>query len=368
MSIQKENYSKAPDYVFMAVTLFLLVFGLIMLTSASSDLGRARFGDSYYYLKHQLVYGVGAGFLGFIVGYFIYYRVWEKISVVLLALSLISLILVFTPIGFEAYGAERWLNIFGVTIQPGELLKLTFLIYLASWIGKNTLRSKSFSKGFLPFIFLVGVVIALLLAQPATSTAAIIFIASVLMYFSGGAKLKFIFLGGAVCIATLTLIVYLTPYRLSRITSFLDKNIDELGSTYHINQALNAIGSGGIAGVGFGQSTTKLKYLPEPISDSIFAVVGEELGFIGSLALVLLFLFFIMRGFRIAKNAPDKFSQLLVIGFTSLIGIQAFVNMAAISGVIPLTGVPLPFISFGGTALAVFLTMSGIIANISKYR
>jgi len=359
---------RTPDYTFIAVAFALVIFGLVMLASASSDLGKARFGDSFYYLKHQLLFGFSAGLLGFIVGYFLYYRKWEKFSVLLLLLSIILLVLVFTPLGFKAYGAERWLNVFGFTVQPGEILKLTFLVYLASWVGKNIARSRSFLEGFLPFLCLVGFVMLLLLAQPATTTAAIVFGASLFVYFAAGARFRFLILAVLVSVIGLAMIIYLTPYRLNRVLSFLNKDADVLGSTYHINQALNAIGSGGITGVGFGQSTTKLKYLPEPVSDSIFAIVGEELGFAGSVALVLLFLFFIVRGFRIAKAAPDKFSQLLVTGFVSLIGIQAFINMASISGLLPLTGVPLPFISYGGTALAVFLTMSGIVANISKYR
>ncbi len=363
----RKGTSRAPDYPFLAVTLLLIIFGLVMLTSASSDIGKARFGDSYYYLKHQLLFGFLAGFIGFFIGYFMYYRIWERFAIPLLIVSIVLLILVFTPFGFRAYGAERWLNIFGVTIQPGEILKLTFLVYLASWVGKNISRSRSFTGGFLPFLCLIGFVTALLIAQPATTIAAIIFGASIFMYFAAGAKFKFLALAIIVSVTALGTIVYFTPYRLARVTSFLNQSKDTLGSTYHINEALIAIGSGGITGVGFGQSTTKLKYLPEPISDSIFAIVGEELGFIGSMTVVFLFFFFVIRGLRIAKNAPDKFSQLLVIGFVSLVGIQAFINMAAISGLVPLTGVPLPFVSYGGTALAVLLTMSGIIANVSRY-
>lgn len=359
---------RTPDYTFIAITFVLVVFGLVMLSSASSDLGKTRFGDSFYYLKHQLLFGFSAGLAGFIVGYFVYYRTWEKIAIAIFILSVALLLLVFTPLGFKAYGAERWVNLFGLTLQPGEVLKLTFMIYLSSWLGKNTARSKRFFEGLLPFLCLLGFIMALLLIQPATTIAAIIFGASLLVYFLAGAKLRFIFMTITASLAGLATIIYLTPYRLNRILGFLNKDVDIMGTNYHITQARIAIGSGGLTGVGFGQSTTKLQYLPEPISDSIFAIVGEELGFIGSVVLILLFLFFILRGFKIAKTAPDKFSQLLVAGFVSLIGIQALVNMASISGLLPLTGVPLPFISYGGTALAVFLSMSGIIANISKYK
>jgi cell division protein FtsW len=187
------------------------------------------------------------------------------------------------------------------------------------------------------------------------------------MYFMAGARMSFLIIAVLIAAITVSLLVYFTPYRFKRVLAFINPEIDPLGSSYHINQAKIAIGAGGLFGVGFGQSTTKLKFLPEPIGDSIFAVIAEELGFVGAVAVVLAFLIFVWRGLRIAKGAPDTFSRVLTAGFVSVIGLQAFVNIAAISGLIPLSGVPLPFISYGGTALAVFLTIAGIIANISKY-
>ncbi len=357
-----------PDYVFMSLVLLLVVFGFVMLGSASSDMAKIRFGDSYYYLKHQLIYGFAVGVLGFFAGAFIYYRIWEKISLPLLVLSLIFLVLVFTPLGLKIYGSERWLSIFGVTIQPGEFIKLTFLIYLSAWVSRSRIRGKSLKEGLLPFLFLIGIVSFLLIMQPSTTTALIIFGTALLTYFTAGAKFKFLIASLFLCILVFSLIIYFTPYRLERVIGFLNPASDELDKTYHINQALIAIGSGGISGVGFGESTTKLKYLPEPITDSIFAIIGEETGFLGSVFLVLLFFVLVSRGLVIAKHAPDNFGRLLATSFVSLIGLQAFVNIGAISGLLPLTGVPLPFISYGGTALAVFLTMSGIMLNISRYR
>jgi len=359
---------KKPDTLFLCLLVFLTVFGLVMLTSASSDLAQAKFGESWYYLRHQLMNGFSIGLVGFLAGFFVYYRVWEKFSIPFLLFTLVLLALVWTPLGVHLKGGERWLSAGFFTFQPSELLKLSFLIYLASWFARSKTRSKSFFGGFVPFLMLVGAVMVLLIAQPSTATAIIIFAAAFLVYFVAGAR--FHFLAAAVLIAALgvSLLVYLAPYRMERVLTFLNPSRDELGASYHINQALTAIGSGGWTGVGFGKSTTKLKFLPEPIGDSIFAVVAEELGFVGAAGLVALFAVFVWRGLAIARRASDMFGRLLAAGFTSLIGIQAFVNIAAISGLIPLTGVPLPFVSYGGTALAVFLTMSGIIANVSRYR
>lgn len=358
----------SPDYVFIIIVGLLVIFGLVMLASASSDLAKTKFGDSYFYLKHQIIYGLLFGIIGFFAGTAIFYQRLRKWAIVLLFINILALILVFTPLGISAKGASRWLDLGGLSIQPGEILKLTFLIYIASWLGKSKTRSKNFMEGVLPFIILLGSVTMLLVIQPSTTMAAIIFATALFVYFTAGAKLKFVV--AIVLIATLgmSLLIYTTPYRLERITAFLNPEIDTLDSAYHINQALIAIGSGGITGVGYGKSTTKLNYLPEPIGDSIFAVVGEEFGFVGASILIFLFFMLVWRGLAIARRTQDIFGRLIVTGFTSVIGLQAFVNIAAISGIIPLTGVPLPFISFGGTALAVFLTMSGIIVNVSRYR
>lgn len=360
--------SANSDYFFISLTFILAIFGLVMLTSASSDIAKLRFGDSYYYLKHQLVYGFALGLFGFTLGYVAYYRFWEKLSLTLLIVNIILLGLVFTPLGVNIKGAERWLNFGGISFQPSEIIKLTFLIYLSAWVSKNQIRHLSFFKGLLPFLILLGAVSFLLVLEPATTTAVLIFTASMIVYFMGGAKFRFI--AGSIILAIIGLatIIYVTPYRLQRVMSYINPQQDSLGSGYHINQALIAIGSGGITGIGYGNSTTKLKYLPEPIGDSIFAIVSEELGFVGSIALIATFLMFVWRGLMIAKNAKDHFGQLLVTGFIALMGLQVFVNIGAISGLIPLTGVPLPFISYGGTSLAVFLTMCGIIVNVSKYR
>lgn len=356
-----------PDYVILFCLGVLAVFGLIMLASASSNLGQLRFGDSYYYLKHQIFYGLIPGLIGFWLGYRIYYRFYSKIALILILISILSLFLIFTPLGFSSGGSARWLSIGPITFQPSELVKLTFILYLAAWLGNESGRAKSFKQGFLPFLAISGIISALLLKQPATSTVVILMATALIIYFASGARLSHI--AGLILLTILALatVIYVTPYRLNRILNFLNPESNPQGGGYHINQSLIAIGSGGLFGVGYGQSTTKINYLPEPIGDSIFAVVAEELGFVGASVLILVFLVLIARIFILARKIPDRFAKLILIGFASLIALQSFVNIAAISGLIPLTGTPLPFISYGGTALAVFMTIGGIIANISKY-
>jgi len=239
---------------------------------------------------------------------------------------------------------------------------------MAAWISKNQARSKSFVEGLVPFLILLGGVLVPLILQPSTTTAVLILAATLAMYFTAGAKIRFLFSIAIIAAFAVVSLLFITPYRMQRVLGFLDPNSDPLGNTYQINQSLMAIGSGGLTGVGYGRSTTKLNYLPEPIGDSIFAVIGEELGFIGSIALIFFFLLFIWRGLVIARASPDIFGRLMGIGFMTVIGFQAFIHIGANTGLIPLTGVPLPFISYGGTALAVLLTMSGIVVNISMKR
>lgn len=367
MAKRKPKPKSQPDYIFMILIGILVLFGLVMLASASSDLAKFEFNNSYFYISHQLLFGVLVGIIGFITGSLVYYQKWKDWALWLLLGNIFLLMLVFTPLGFATKGAARWLDIGGISIQPGELIKITFIIYISSWLVKSKKRKKSFMQGLLPFGVLVGSVVLLLLLQPATTTAIIIFGSALGVYFLSGAKFKFIAGMLLVALVGVSILIYATPYRMERVTTFFNPDQDELDSGYHINQSLIAIGSGGLTGVGYGQSTTKLNYLPEPIGDSIFAVIAEELGFVGSISLLLLFLAVILRGIQIARGSPDEFGRLIVVGFVVLIGAQTFINIAAISGVMPLTGIPLPFISYGGTAMAVFLTMSGIIVNVSRY-
>ncbi len=360
-----------PDFAFVGAVAALVIFGLVMLASASSDLAQKQYGESYYLLLHQITNGLSVGIVGFLAGAFIYYRTWDKFSVYILAAGLIALLLIFTPLGIAQKGGERWVNLGAFSFQPGELAKLALIIYLASWLARTPLRAKNFMEGFMPFLVLVGAVVGLLLAQPATSTAIIIVVGALTLYFMGGARIRFFALAALLVVVGFSLLFAVggkDDYRVRRIMTFFNQEAtDPLDEGYHIDQTKFAIGAGGLTGVGFGQSVTKLYSLPERIGDSIFAIIGEEFGFVGSVALIALFAVYVIRGFAIAKRAPDSFGRLTTIGFVTIIGFQAFVNIAAISGLVPLTGVPLPFISYGGTALAVFLTMSGIVVNISRH-
>lgn len=363
----RKSKARHPDFFLLGLIFILTVFGLVILTSASSDLGKIKFNDSYYYLKHQILYGLSFGIAGFFLAYFIPYQKLKKIALILLVANLVVVALVFTPLGVSAGGASRWIKIGPYTFQPAELLKLSFILYLASWLTDlKSRRSKDFKHGFLPFIVMCGLVAGLLIFQPATSMVAILLASAVVMYVLSGAQWKYIFSILGLGAAGLAVIIFLTPYRLERVTSFLHKSSDSLGANYHLNQALIAIGSGQLTGTGFGKSTAKVTYLPAVVDDSIFAVMAQELGFLGAASLVVLFMLFTLRLFWLAGKTRDQFGKLILTGFATIVALQSLINMGSISGILPLTGVPLPFISYGGTALAVFLTMSGVALNISK--
>lgn len=358
---------RRPDYVIMFCAAFLIAFGIVMLSSASSDMGKARFADSYYYVKHQLLYGVSVGVLGFFVAAKIYYGALQRLALPLFIASLVALLLIFSPLGVAAGGAERWLRVGPITLQPAELLKLTLIIYLAAWLTKDNGRPSNLIRGYAPFLAVLAVIGAILLTQSTTSTFVILATAAGAVYFASGARPFYLLLTAVLGASIILAVSYATPYRWNRIMAFIDPERNPQSTGYHITQSRMAIGSGGVWGVGLGESTTKIKYLPEPIGDSIFAVIAEELGFIGGATIALLFGTLSIRTILLSRRLQNRFGQLLLVGFGTLIGIQAFVNIGAISGVIPLTGMPLPFVSYGGTGMAIYMTMVGIITNISKY-
>ncbi len=364
---RREKEGRKTDYLLIFTIGFLVLFGLAMLASASSNLGKVRFDDPYYYLKRQLMYGVALGLAGFIVGSRIHYRRYQRFALIFLLATVTLLILVFTPLGVHAKGATRWLAIGPITFQPSEFLKITFVLYLAAWLARDSERERSFTKGMVPLGITLGGISLLLLKQPSTSTVVLLMGTALVVYFVSGAKIRYLFGFSALAVMFLGIITVATPYRWERIQNFFSPAGDIERGGYHLNQAKIAIGSGGLTGVGFGQSTTKRRYLPEPVGDSIFAVVAEELGFIGSMVMIALFLFLVLRLFLLARRTRNKFGQLLLVGFGTVIALQTFTHIGAISGLIPLTGTPLPFVSYGGTALAVFMTMGGIAVNISKY-
>lgn len=358
--------SHAPDYLFIILVGLMTLIGLACLLSASIIMGKNTFNDPFYYFKHQLLYGGAAGLAGFLLMSKIYYRRLEKLALPLLLIGILLMLLVFTPLGLEIKGARRWVSL-PFAFQPGEIIKLVFTIYLAAWISKRAEKIKTFKEGFFPFLLFLAMIAALFVMQRSTSALIIIAGTALAIFFLSRAKLLhigIIILLGTALVAGLILF---RPYQTSRLLSFMNSGDDPQGRDYHINQALIAIGSGGLTGVGFGNAVSKYNYLPEPMGDSIFAVIAQEFGFIGVLILISLYVLFLFKGLLISKYSPDTFSQLLSAGLTIMVAFQAFINIAAMSKLIPLTGQPLPFISYGGTSLGVLLTSMGIIVNISKY-
>lgn len=355
------------DYPLLTITLILLIAGLLIISSASVVVSQQNFGTPYYYLIHQAA-AAGIGLVLLFITKSIPYRAWRKVALPLLVLSLMLVAAVFLPkIGFSAGGATRWLKLGPITVQPSEMLKLSLILYLASWLDAKKAQTKGFASAFLPFLIVTGIAASLLILQPDIGTLIVVGGSATILYFLGGGKM--IQLGAllALALAALVLLVQLAPYRANRLFVFLHPNEDPQGIGYHINQALIAIGSGGFWGRGYGQSIQKYNYLPEPIGDSVFAVTVEEFGFVGALILGALFFSFFLRAMIVAKKTQDFFGKLLVTGIISLITLQSCINMAAISGVLPLTGIPLPFISYGGTSLVITLAMIGIVLNVSKH-
>ena len=347
------------------LTLILAIFGLVMISSAGVYLSQKNFGADYYYFNHQFLFGFLPGLILFLIASRIDYRIWKRFSFVLIFLSLGLLALIFVPgFGITIGGAKRWVNFFGFfSFQPAEILKLTLIIYLASWLQQFGKSKTGSVAAFIIILFSVGVFIA---AQPDIGTLGIIISIAILMFFTAGGKFKQLFGIIILIVVSFSLLTVFSDYRFDRFLVFINPNFDVQDKGYHLNQSLITIGKGGFLGTGFGKGEQKLGFLPEPVGDSIFAVIGEELGFVGMIFLLALFLLFISLSFIIAKKTNDKFASLYAIGLASWVGIQSFVNIASLSGIVPLTGVPLPFISYGGTSLAVLMTGVGILVNIAK--
>ncbi len=358
----------APDMPLVITLGIIIVLGLVILSSAGTAVGYQKFGDSYHFIKHQILYGLIPGLLFLYIFSKINYQVWKRFIVPLLVASILLLLIVFIPgVGAEYGTAKSWINLGGFSFQPSELVKLIFLLYLATWLEKRgTHGVKDLYYGFLPFVFLLGVISILMLLQPDMGTLSIIIFMCIAVFFASGAKLKHVlmlFLAGA---SSIYLLIAKSPYRAARLTTFLHPELDPQGIGYHINQAFLAIGSGGFWGRGFGHSRQKFQYLPEATGDSIFAIYAEELGFVMSLVLIGLFIYLMYRGLKIARNSTDQFGRLVAVGIVSWLVFQAFFNVASMVGLLPMTGIPLPFVSSGGTALAVAMLAMGILINISK--
>lgn len=367
---------KKPDYVLLGTIIALVVLGLLILVSVSAAFSQQKYNSPYTIFIHQLFFGLVPGlFLGFIA-YKIKISFLKKLAFPLLIINIILLGLVFAPvIGVNLLGAHRWINLRIITFQPSELLKITFILYLAAWISKwsgnnSNINSKGkkyrFGGFFLPFLIVLGIICILLIKQPDISTLGIIGMTALVMYFVASTPVWQTFSVCLIAAGGLIVLIKLAPYRLNRLLVFLKPGTDPMGIGYQVKQALIAVGSGGILGVGLGMSRQKFGFLPQSIGDSIFAIFGEETGFIGAFILISLFVMLAWRGFKIARNSQDKFTQLLASGITFWIVLQAFINIGAAVAILPLTGIPLPFTSYGGTALVNELFAMGILLNISK--
>jgi len=346
------------DSILFTVTLLLTAFGVLMVYDASVVEAYRDFSDKLHFAKLQLVWAV-VGILSMLVVTRIPLGLVKKLALPFFAFTVLLLIAVIIPgVGQQVQGARRWLIFGPITIQPSEIVKLSFAIYLSVWLENK--------RKFSHFLALSVVILALVMAQPDLGTSLVVIATGITIYFLSGAPLMSLGLmiaSGAV--AGLGLILS-SPYRKARLLTFLNPASDPLGASYHIRQILIALGSGGLLGVGIGRSRQKYEYLPEATTDSIFAVIGEEIGFIGSAIFIILFLMLIFRGFTIARKAKTTFAQLLAGGITAWIGIQALLNLSAMVALVPLTGVPLPLISYGGSSLVTVLTGVGLLLNVSR--
>ncbi len=357
------------DKFFFGIIITLLLVGLFIFVSASLGILAKNTEKFYQVLFSQLVLGFGLGGIGMYVSSRINYKVWRKYAFYIFIASILITAAVFIPgLGFSHGGARRWLDIGPVSFQPAELLKICFVIYFAGWLSWVKGKVTDFRFGILPLLFLLGIIALVLFKQPDTKSFILMAISAFSMLIVAGVKWKQITIAGVIIVGGLICLSFFTPYLKDRVKTFIDQNRDPSGSSYQLQQSLIAIGSGGITGRGFGQSIQKFSYLPEPQGDSIFAVVGEEFGFIGSTLLIALYVAFASRGLRIANNAPDQFSQLLVTGLIILLTAQSFMNIASITGLFPLTGVPLVFVSQGGTSLMFALFAIGIILQVSRHQ
>ncbi len=351
---------KRTDVILLACVLFLTFFGLYMIYDASSYVAFRDFLDKYHYVKEQIFWiFLGILAMGFF-SRFDYHRFYN-LAIPILVIAIALLCAVFVPgIGVKLLGAKRWINLRFTLLQPSEFMKLALSIYLAAWFSNK-------EKGRLwAFLTLLSIIIALVVLEPDMGTAVIVLFEGIVLYFLSGAKI-FYFITMAPVIAVVGFIAAkLEPYRAARLTSFLNVNTDLSTTSYHVKQILIALGSGGLFGVGLGNSMQKYAYLPENTTDSIFAIIAEELGFLGAVLVIGLFILVIWRGFRIATNAKDMFGKLLTGGIISFLAGQILINLAAQTSLLPLTGIPLPFISYGGSALIINLSAIGILLNVQR--
>ena len=354
------------DMTLLLLTVSLTCIGVVMVYSSSAIMAADRFQDGFYFLKRQLAYTLVGFILMAVVTYFDY-RNWRKIATLSLLLSILLLAMLFIPgLGVRVGGAMRWLRVPGLTIQPAELVKLALVLYLAHSLTRKKEKVRSLTKGYLPYMLVLGLLLILLLKQPDLGSAMIIAGVALAMLIVAGVRWLYVLPTILMSLPVLYFLVMQVDYRRRRILSFLDPWDDPFDTGFQIIQSLVAFGKGGVLGQGLGIGEQKLFYLPEAHTDFIFSVIGEELGLIGVLIVAALFLMLVLCGIRIALQCQDPFGRNLAFGITLLLGLEAFVNLAVCMGLLPTKGLALPFISYGGTSLVVCLVAVGILLNISN--
>lgn len=362
------NLTKAenrPDILLLTVIIALLIVGIIMVYSASHVWSLYKFGDEFYYLKRQLLFA-GVGFIAMLFFMLIPYTTWKKYSNFILLGCFILLILVLIPgIGMIRGGARSWIGVGAFSIQPSEFMKLGLIVFLAALLSEKQKYITSFTKGFLPSLLLIFTAFGLIMLQPDLGTGLVLVLTCVIMLFIAGARISHFVGLGLVGLIGFAFLIISAPYRINRIVAFLNPWEDPLGDGFQIIQSLYAIGPGGLMGLGMGNSLQKYFYLPEPQTDFIFAILAEELGFIGGVGLILLFFLMLWRGIKIALESIDPFARYLALGIVAMLIIQVMINISVVIGLIPVTGITLPFLSYGGSSLTLTLCSVGILLNIS---
>jgi cell division protein FtsW len=361
--------SKGIDKVFLGIVIILMVIGFTIFVSASMGILAKNSTQFASVVFKQIFFGIILGGLACFIFAKIDYKILKKYALYILVGSMIFTALVFVPhIGTNLNTfAKRWISICGFSFQPVEILNIGVIVYWAAWLSSIKEKVSTFKFGFVPLLVIMGIVGALLLAQPDTDSFVIICIALISMFIIAGGKIKYVFILGTLGIICITILAFARPYVMSRIQTFIHPSADSQNAGYQVQQSLIAVGSGEIFGKGLGQSIQKYQFLPESISDTIFAVLGEELGFVGCVSIIILFLFFVFFGFRIAIKSVDPFGGLLVFGIVILTILQSFINIASVLGIVPFSGLPLAFFSQGGTAMFMILVQVGIILSVSRF-
>ncbi len=352
------------DFPMLLVTLALVGFGIVMVYSSSAVLAKEKFNDSLYFLKKQVVFSAVGIVLMFVI-MSIDYHIWRRFAYPILGLGFCLLMLVLVA-GVRAGGSTRWLNLGFISFQPSEFSKLALVVFLSYFLSKKGEKIKTFQFGFLPTMLISGLMILLVIRQPDFGVAVLLAIMVIVLLFVGGTKLFYIISTAFMAVPAVYFLIVRVPYRFHRFMSFLNPWDDPTGTSFQIIQSFLAFGSGGLFGLGLGQGKQKLFFLPAPHTDFVFSIVGEEIGFIGAIIILGLYVVFTVRGFRVSLGASDEFGTYLGLGTTCLISLQAIINMAVVLGLLPTKGLTLPFISYGGTSVVMSLLAVGILLNISS--